>query len=284
MKIGIEKLKAMIAEARDAGRAIPAYDTISYLQMDYAAAAAKEAGTPMMFMYLPLFEEIISPKEFVALKDVLQEKYGIPLITHLDHSKSIDLVERVIDAGFDSVMIDMSDRSFEENVRVTKEVVSIAHPRDVIVEAEIGHVGSGSRVEDYQDSSLYTNVDEAAAFSKETGVELLAVAIGNSHGVYVETPHLDIARLKELRAAVETPLVLHGTSLIPEDQVADAVRNGIVKVNLCTEMVMAEMEAIEAGVKAGAHKSGGLLFTEKCVKPAMMEYFRNKIAVLMGKG
>ena len=76
----------------------------------------------MMFMYLPLFEEIISPKEFVALKDVLQEKYGIPLITHLDHSKSIDLVERVIDAGFDSVMIDMSDRSFEENVRVTKEL------------------------------------------------------------------------------------------------------------------------------------------------------------------
>ncbi len=278
--MAIEYIKNILKKVQEEHCAIAAYDTAHYSYMDWAAQAASRYQAPLFLMYYPNFKEFISFEEFVGFKKILERKYSIPLITHLDHSKDYEEIKAAINAGFDSVMIDMSDRPYEENVEATKRVVKLAHAADVIVEAELGHVGVGSRVQDYKDRSLYTDPGQARDFAEETGVELLAVAIGNSHGVYVETPQLDILRLKELAAAVKTPLVLHGTSLIPEEQVVCAVENGICKVNLATEMYMAAMEAAEKAVSKNRHEKSGPNFLYKEIKPAMDQYFNKKICLL----
>lgn len=278
--MNLEQTKGIFQAAQQEKRAIAAYDTVSYHYMDWAAEAASQFGAPLIFMFYPNFREIVSFEEFIGWKKILEKKYSIPLIAHLDHSKSFEEIKEAIAAGFDSVMIDMSDRPFEENVLLTKQTVKYAHKAGVAAEGELGRVGSGSNAQDFQDSSLYTDPDQAREFVKQTGVDLLAVAIGNSHGVYVKTPHLDIERLKLLAAQAEIPLVLHGTSLIPENQVAQAVQNGICKVNLATEMYLAAMDALTKAVEEGQQKTGGPFFAQKAVKPAMMQYFTNKIKLL----
>ena len=279
-KMTRERIKSILERSQKEHRAIAAYDTAGYSYMDWAAHAAAQYDAPLFLMYYPNFREFLSFEEFVGFKRILDKKYSIPLITHLDHSKDLNEIKEAIAAGFDSVMIDLSDRPYEENVTITKKVVELAHAADVIVEAELGHVGVGSNVKDYQDRSQYTDPGQAKEFTEETGVELLAVAIGNSHGVYAKTPDLDIPLLRKLAETVKTPLVLHGTSLIPEDQVAEAVENGICKVNLATEMYMEAMTAMESAVSEKRHMRSGPGFLDKEIRPAMEKYFVDKICLL----
>jgi len=278
--IGLEKIREVLAKSQQEKRAIAAFDTAGYNYMDWAAAAAQKYDAPIFLMFYPNFRKYISFEEFAGIKEILAKKYSIPVIAHLDHSKDLDEIKAAIDAGFDSVMVDASTLSFEENVAMTQKVVAIAHPANVSVEAELGKVGSGSVASDFKDSSLYTNPEEAKAFVEQTGVDLLAVAIGNSHGVYVETPHLDIPRLKELKAAAGIPLVLHGTSLIPEDQVAEAVENGICKVNIATELYMAATKALDEVIAEEGHRKDSLFYGETQVRPRVMQYLDAKIRLL----
>lgn len=280
--MSVQRIREILRNAREKHYAIAAYDTISYRYMDWAAQAADKLGVPLFLMFYPNFRDSLSFREFVGFKRLLEEKYSVPLITHLDHSKSTGEIREAIEAGFDSVMLDYSDRPIDENIRAAREVVELAHVVGVAVEAELGRVGSGSNAADFRDPGLYTNVDDAKRFCAETGIDMLAVAIGNSHGVYVEEPHLDIELLKRLTAAVDVPLVLHGTSLIPDSQVADAVANGICKVNLATEMYLASMEALEKAVSGGAVRNAGPFFADAVVKPAMDEYFTKKLRLLSG--
>ncbi len=140
----------------------------------------------------------------------------------------------MIEAGYDSVMIDASEKDFDTNVRLTREVVTLARPQGVLVEAELGYVPKlGER--EAQEFDM-TSPEQAERFVRETGVDLLAVAIGNAHGFYKHQPRLDIQRLEAIRERVEAFLVLHGASGIPDVQWREAVRNGIVKVNFATEI------------------------------------------------
>lgn len=276
----LREKQALMREARAKGQAVPAYDTTNYTYMKWLAQAAREFSSPVIFMYLPNFKEFISFREFVAFKRILEEQYDIPMMTHLDHSRSQEEIEEAIKEGFDSVMIDASAQPFNENVEITRRVVDYAHEREILVEAELGKVGSGSNKADYQNSALYTVPEEAAEFAAKTQVDMLAVAIGNSHGVYAETPKLDIDRLKELSKAVALPLVLHGTSLIPEDQVGQAIANGICKVNLCTELYISAMYAVEKAVQEGRTQTDRLIFEERAVKPDVLNYFHRKLEIL----
>ena len=164
----------------------------------------------------------------------------VPIALHLDHSLSYEACNAAIDAGFSSVMIDMSARPLEENIEETVRVAERARPEGVTVEAELGRlVGEEGAIAVKGPEAAQTDPKEAERFVRETGIDCLAVSIGTQHGQYRFEPKLNIERLKKIREAVRIPLVLHGGSGTPMGQVQEAIRNGINRVNICTDIVVA---------------------------------------------
>lgn len=159
------------------------------------------------------------------------KSYGVEGWVHLDHGGSIDMAKRCLDAGFDSVMIDASEKPFDENVKITSEVVRYAEGYQANVEAELGYVAKLGQQQSYQ----YTQPAEAKRFVEATGVHALAVAIGSAHGFYKEPPNLQLDLLAEIHQATTAALVLHGSSGIPAAQLTQAIARGIAKINLATE-------------------------------------------------
>lgn len=152
---------------------------------------------------------------------------------HLDHGDNVNLIKRCLDVGFDSVMIDASEKSFDKNVLFTSQVVDVAKKYGANVEAELGNV---AKLGQKQEGKSFTQPEEAKKFVELTGVDALAVAIGSSHGFYIEAPNLQIDLLKMIQKATPAILVLHGSSGIPPNMLKNAVRHGISKVNLATEI------------------------------------------------
>ncbi len=191
----------------------------------------------------------ITPAEFARRFYEIKDNYTIPAVLHLDHTKDIAVIRDAIEAGFTSVMIDQSAQPFEENVRLTREVVELAHPRGVSVEAELGNIGGADKLETGEDTTLYTDPQQAKRFVELTGVDALAVSIGTAHGVYpVKDPKLDFDRLKEIRSLVKVPLVLHGGSGLPEDTVRKAIhldgKGGVTKINIATDLELKFREVL----------------------------------------
>jgi ketose-bisphosphate aldolase len=158
--------------------------------------------------------------------------YGVEGWLHLDHGGSLEMVERCLDAGFDSVMIDASEKPFAENVAITSKVVKVAERYQANVEAELGYV---AKLGQAQIVNQFTQPEEASRFVNETGVHALAIAIGSAHGFYKETPKLQLDLLERIHRATAAALVLHGSSGIPDEQLRAAIQRGISKVNLATE-------------------------------------------------
>jgi ketose-bisphosphate aldolase len=199
------------------------------------------------------------------------EDSPVPVSLMLDHGRSFEECVRAIHYGCTDVMYDGSKLSFEENVETTRAVVRAAHAVGVPVEAELGHVGRGADYEDLDVRRLgYTNPDDAARFVKQTGVDYLAVAIGTAHGLYRSEPQLDMELLSEIRARVEVPLVLHGGSGVTEEQFREAIRRGISKINVATDLyVTAGRRLVAAAGAEGAsyHSLTGAAieaFKERC--------------------
>jgi len=161
---------------------------------------------------------------------------------HLDHSISIDLCKACLDAGFDSVMIDASEKSLDENMAITRQVVQLAKSQNANVEAELGYV---PKLGQSTVNKGFTQPEEAKRFVDETGIDALAVAIGSAHGFYKQTPKLELELLEEIRQTVDMPLVLHGGSGIPAGQIRAAVERGICKINVATESKNAFMKALK---------------------------------------
>ena len=175
-------------------------------------------------------------KNHAALVKELANEVKVPIGLHADHDYTYEAIMHTIDSGFESVMMDGSMNDLDTNIALTRKVVLKAHEKGVFVEGEIGHVGLAADSDNHNED-LYTKADAAEKFCKEAGVDSLAVSIGNAHGEYKETPHLDIARLEEIHAATSVPLVLHGGSGIPDDQLLVAFSKGINKFNLGTEFL-----------------------------------------------
>jgi len=157
---------------------------------------------------------------------------GVEAWLHLDHGSSVGMVQRCLDEGFDSVMIDASEKSLDENIRITRQVVKIATDFDANVEAELGFV---AKLGQKQNEHKFTQPVDAKRFVDSTGVHALAIAIGSAHGFYKQAPKLDIELLSRINDNIPTPLVLHGSSGIPDAMLQEAIRNGICKINLATE-------------------------------------------------
>ena len=192
---------------------------------------------------------LISLEEAALVGKYWAEKVDTPIVLHLDHGQDFDFLQRAVELGFTSVMLDASMKDMDENIRLTREVVACAHAKGVSVEAEIGHVGGASEgIEGATTDSVYTTVEEAKTFAAATGVDSLAVSIGTSHGVYAgsRTPELNFKRLQELAAAVPVPLVLHGGSGTGDENLRRAVREGITKLNVYTDFLVGAMAEIKA--------------------------------------
>ena len=171
---------------------------------------------------------------------------------HLDHGDSLQQVRDCLEAGYTSVMLDFSARPFAENVAALRQVVAMAHPRGVTVEGEIGHVGKAdAATTEGAGASTLTEVAEAAAYVAQTQVDALAVSIGNAHGHYPSLPRLDFQRLSEIHKTVGIPLVLHGGSGTPEEDLRRAISLGMAKVNVATELVTAVRQSLLAQWRDG---------------------------------
>lgn len=239
--------KEMFEKAREGGYAIPAPNFIDLESLRWHVETAEKLNVPLI---LPLAEAHIG--ENITLEDaaLVGKKYAaaarVPVVLHLDHGTDPEIIKKAVDLGFTSVMIDASMESFEENVRRTKEIIAYAHARGAVVEAEIGHVGAGENYENHDESdSQYTTVEEARRFVEETGVDSLAISIGTAHGMYKGIPEINFDRLKEIAAAIDTPLVLHGGSSSGDENLKKCAVNGISKINIFSDLLAAAMKALE---------------------------------------
>jgi fructose-bisphosphate aldolase class II/tagatose 1,6-diphosphate aldolase GatY/KbaY len=161
-----------------------------------------------------------------------RQEFNVEGWLHLDHAASPGLIERALDAGFDSVMIDASDKPLPENIKVTRMIVKLAEQYGASVEAELGYVAKLGEPQDRRD---LTTPAEAKRFAEDTGVSALAIGIGSAHGFYHGDPVIDLERLSDIRASTSVPLVLHGGSGISENVIREAVYRGICKINIATE-------------------------------------------------
>ena len=225
-------MRDLLVEAKRAGYAVAAPNVFDKETVEAAFNAAEELEAPVVLDVGYAMD--IEGTGSIA-RHVGERHRRIPWALNLDHGGPFEHVMLAIRSGYSSVMVDRSQLPFEDNVRETAEVVRIAHAVGVSVEAELGQVGQGAEYERTRDAGL-TRPEEAAAFVERTGVDCLAVAVGTSHGTYRGTPHLDFDLLQTLVDTVEVPLVLHGGSGTGERNLQRAVRTGIQKVNLYTEL------------------------------------------------
>ena len=229
-------LKEIIAMAEKGNFAIPAFNVYNTETVMGVVKAAEELRAPIIMQVYPrlLNEEVgyyLCPAIVAAAR-----KATVPVCFHLDHGATEQEVQKALRWGATGIMYDGSVHPFEENVENTKHIVEICDSIDVTVEGELGHVGSVN--DDAMDD--FTDPEEAAEYVKRTGVTCLAVLIGNAHGHYKKPPKLDIERVKAIREATGgIPLVLHGGSGIPDDQVKEAIKAGIRKMNIGTDVCCA---------------------------------------------
>jgi ketose-bisphosphate aldolase len=205
--------------------------------------AAQSLKQPIILQLTKSSIEYLGLPVAMKLAGSMLHNYDVEGWIHLDHGDSYDLAASCLDAGFNSVMIDASEKSFEENVKITRSVVKLAEKYGANVEAELGYV---AKLGQAADKIGFTEPSEAKLFVEETGVDALAVAIGSAHGFYKDEPKLDLDRLSEIGKATHAVLVLHGASGIPHDVLREAIKRGICKINLATEIKNIFMKTLKA--------------------------------------
>jgi fructose-bisphosphate aldolase class II len=241
----------LISEARKSNRAVGAFNVYNLESIDAVSEASRETGSGI------IFQVTSSAARYGGLKNIYDlimnhiDLTGIRAAVHLDHGPSLEMVDECLKMGFSSVMFDGSSLPYNDNVQGTKEAVKHARSRNATCEGELGRLeGSEDDISVEKKNALYTNPDEAVRFINETGIDILAVAIGNAHGFYKGEPHIDFERLAEIKERVDVPLVLHGASGIPDDSIQKAIKLGIVKINIDTELRYAFMHGTESYLSA----------------------------------
>lgn len=234
-------LATLLKEAQRGKYAIIAPDFTSLSMAKTIILTAEELRAPLILSYSTLFKPIMDVRQYdrfirIVLDEI--EDASVPICLHLDHATTISDIKEAVDVGYCSVMIDASTEPWEINLERTLEAVDIAHPHGVSVESELGQImlGEGYYKQDQVDS-LFTDPEKAAEFVDLTGIDALAVSIGNVHGAYQGDPKIDFPRLEQIRKLVDVPLVLHGSSGIGEVNLTKAIQLGIRKINLYSEMV-----------------------------------------------
>lgn len=238
--------KDMLLDAQRGGYAVGAFNFENMEMLQAIIGAAEEMRAPVMLQTTPSTVKYASVTMFSAMAREIASRASVPVALHLDHGSSFELAEAAACAGYSSVMIDGSQLDFEGNITISRSVVDMVAERglNIPVEGELGTVG-GKEDSTVAHGIAYTEPDKAAEFAERTGISSLAVAIGTAHGVYKGVPHLDIDRLSDIRKVVSIPLVLHGASGVPDEQVRACVERGICKVNYATELRIAYSDGVK---------------------------------------
>lgn len=237
--------KVMLLEAKKRRFAVPAPNFIDFDSARTFVNLAEELNMPLILSFAQAHQNLLSLEEAALIGKYFAENSKTLVALHLDHGEDFDFIKKAIELGFTSVMIDASHELFEKNVEITRKVVNYAHKFNVTVEAEMGHVGAEINYESYSPSeSIYTEVEDALEFVKQTNVDSLAVSIGTVHGIYKGAPRINFERLKEIDEAIDIPLVLHGGSSSGDDNLKKCVSLGISKINIFTDLLIGAYENI----------------------------------------
>jgi len=230
-------LKEILAKAQREKYAVGGFNFCNAETAQVILSAAVKWRSPAMLIASSTEVQLCGMEETVKILRLVAETVDVPVCLHLDHTDDVETVCRAVDAGFSSVMIDGSHFPFEKNIEMTRTVVKYAHNKGVSVEGELGAIGANkdAQHEGVGPQSL-TDPDMAAEFVERTGVDALAVSIGNAHGFYAQRPELDFDLLKTIRDKVNIPLVLHGGSGTPAEHLQKAILLGICKVNVASEI------------------------------------------------
>ena len=239
----------LLEDAHKNRYAVPAYNTINLEVTRGIVSAAEKLNVPILLGVAYDAIEHMGMEPLFRGIEVIARDAATPVAIHLDHGRTYEEVAEALKLGFDSVMIDFSALPFEENMARTAEVARMARAMNIPIEAEIGHVPGGENVttQSRESDIVYTDPKSAAEFSEKTGVDFLAVSVGTVHGVYKHHPSLRIDLVEKINAAVDKPLVLHGGSGTPDDQVMAAIAKGISKINVGTNVMRACMGGLCRG-------------------------------------
>ena len=227
-------LREPLQQARAAGRGLAAFNVVHLEHAEALVGAAEDTGLPVVLQVSEnavRFHGALAPLALATRATA--DRASVPVVLHLDHAVSVDLVHEALDLGFTSVMFDGSRLDDSANRATTREVVARCHERGVDVEAELGEIGGKDGV---HAPGVRTRPDEARQFAVDTGVDALAVAVGSSHAMTERTAALDLALIESIRDVVPVPLVLHGSSGVPDEGLVAAVRAGMTKVNIATHL------------------------------------------------
>lgn len=273
-------MKELLSVANEHNFAVPAFNISSLPMLKGVIETCEKENSPVIIAIHPDELEYVGDS-FVETIKHMAHKTHIPVVLHLDHGSTVDQILRAIRDGFTSVMIDASLKDIEDNIKITKEVVSLAHPLNVSVEAELGTIGNIKEdegdIEGGSDEIMFTQPDDAERFVEETNVDSLAIAIGTAHGLYPKgfEPKLRLNLLSEIKERISIPLVLHGGSSNPDDEIAEAVRRGINKINISSDIKSAFYKECRKVLENDQLREPNVIYP-RCIEK-MNEVVRHKI-------
>ena len=238
--------KDMLVKAQKEHYAVANFCIWNVEMLSGVMKACENLQSPVILSFGSGFLVNTDINHFIHMMRSYATQTALPCSIHWDHGRSYEIVSHAIDIGYNSLMIDGSAYPFEENIRRTKEVVDRFHPMCIPVEGELGHVGAETNYEEALANYQYTDPSQAAEFVERTGLDSLAIAIGNQHGHYTAPPKINFEILAKVRDTVSIPLVLHGASGIGDEDIRHAIDLGITKINIHTELCEAAMDAIHA--------------------------------------
>jgi ketose-bisphosphate aldolase len=269
------RLQDKLLQLKADKKAILAANFYNFETLSGILKAASELKMPVIIQLSESSIRYMGLSIATAMAKTAIREYGVEAWLHLDHGSSVGIVQSCLDEGFDSVMIDASEKPLDENISVSRQVVKIARAYNANVEAELGFV---AKLGQKQNEHEFTQPDDAAFFVENTGVNALAIAIGSAHGFYKHAPNLDIELLARISSNIPTPLVLHGSSGIPDAMLQEAIRNGICKINLATETKNTFMLALKERLKNNSEIDLRIVFPD--ATKAVVDLIVNKIKTI----
>lgn len=258
-------MKEILKDAQEKHYGVGYFNAVNMEMVHAYIDAAEEAKSPVIIGTAEGLLDYASFEWIVPLMLDRARNARVPVAVHLDHTYHFEVLMQALRAGIGSIMYDGSRGSHEDNVRISREIVQIAHAMGVGVECELGSVGGLEDENGKEDAMIYTRPEDAQAFVEQTGIDFLAVSIGTVHGIYKSTPKLDIPRLKKIREVVDAPLVLHGGSGLSDDDFRNTIDGGIAKINVYTDIILAGKRALL--------ENGDRSYTDmcKCAQNAMKD-------------
>lgn len=275
-------MREMLREARRGQYGVGFFNAVNVEMARAVIGTAEEMRAPVIVGTAEVLLPAMPLERVAEYLIPMARKASVPVAVHYDHGLTFDKCMEALDLGFSSIMYDCSTAPYEENVAAVAQMVEICRGRGATVEGELGHVGDNEGAGKLENpSDYYTDPEMAADFVRRTGVDALAVAVGNAHGDYRFPPKLDFDRIAAIRDAAGTPLVLHGGSGLSDDDFREAVKRGVCKINIFTDLDKAGKAGIEKGLKAGAGSMMALIPYEI---EAMKKVVRNKIELFGSAG